>query len=192
MPPNVRSASRRHSPSQGPSRSPRGRSGRRTSTLRILCVCITWHVTCELWCKHNDIGNMALHMHIVTSSYESYALDVRRRVLWSLNSIGREPRLRYGDCVTVLCTCSIAYDFPAARMRAERAATWPEPAYFPAYFLVSEKAEVLLRGVGTTIAICFSPNASVRWQPDDNPHQQVVPRSWIPRSTSHFSYSAEF
>ena len=45
---------------------------------------------------------------------------------------------------------------------------------------------------GRHSTIClFSPNASVQWQPDGvtNPHQQVVPRSRIPRSTCHFSYS---
>ena len=47
---------------------------------------------------------------------------------------------------------------------------------------------MLLIGVGTPRYVS-PPNASVRWQPDgfDYPHQQVVPRSQIPRSTSHTS-----
>ena len=61
---------------------------------------------------------------------------------------------------------------------------------------MSEKGEVLLRGVGTLRYLlilsknspCQVPICAVAAWWFDNPHQKVVPRSWIPRSTSHFSY----
>ena len=42
---------------------------------------------------------------------------------------------------------------------------------------------------GSALYDSFPLNASVQWQPVfvDNPHQKVVPRSRIPRSTYHFS-----
>ena len=61
----------------------------------------------------------------------------------------------------------------------------------------SEKGEVLLRGVGTLRYLlilsensaCQVPICAVAAWWSDNTHQQVVPRSQIPRTTSHFSYS---
>ena len=58
-----------------------------------------------------------------------------------------------------------------------------------------EKGEVLLRGVGTLRYLlilsensaCQVPICAVAASWFDNPHQKVVPRSQIPRSTSHFS-----
>ena len=60
----------------------------------------------------------------------------------------------------------------------------------------SEKGEVLLRGVGTLWYLlilrensaCQVPICVVAAWWFDNPHPKVVPRSRIPRSTSHFSY----
>ena len=60
---------------------------------------------------------------------------------------------------------------------------------------MSEKGEVLLRGVGTLCSFlilsensaCQVPICAVAAWLYDNPHQQVVPRSRIPRSISHFS-----
>ena len=46
---------------------------------------------------------------------------------------------------------------------------------------VSEKGEVLLRGIGT-LRYLFPQNACVQWQPDGltSPRQKVAPRSRIP------------
>ena len=59
----------------------------------------------------------------------------------------------------------------------------------------SEKGEVLLRGVGTLryllilgdISACRVPICAVAARWFDNPRQKLLPRSRIPRSTSHFS-----
>ena len=59
-----------------------------------------------------------------------------------------------------------------------------------------EKGEVLLRGVGTLgyllilseDSACQVPICAVAAWWFDNPHQKVIPRSRIPRSTSHFSF----
>ena len=56
-------------------------------------------------------------------------------------------------------------------------------------FLSPEKGEVFLRGVGT-LRCCVSTKcifAVAAWWFDD-PNQKVVPRRWIPRSTSHLYY----
>ena len=71
----------------------------------------------------------------------------------------------------------------------------------PTASLRSEKGEVLLSGVGTLRYLlilgensaCQVPICAVAAWWFDNPHPKVVPRSQIPRSTSHLSYqSAEF
>ena len=79
----------------------------------------------------------------------------------------------------------------------------PRILYFPPLqpsprppVLISEKGEVLLRGVGTLRhysilsehSACQVPICAVATRWFDTPRQQVVPRSRIPRSTSLLSY----
>ena len=65
---------------------------------------------------------------------------------------------------------------------------------------LSEKGEVLLRGIGTlryllilrVNSACQVPICAVAARWFDNEHQQLVPRSQISRSTSHFSCCPAF
>ena len=74
------------------------------------------------------------------------------------------------------------------------AAAWGNTQPFDCIFqeekrsLVSEKGEVLLRGVGTLRHLFHQKHLCCGSLTFENPHQKVVPRSRIPRSTSHFSF----